>query len=158
MEFDLSLGRRLVSLSNSYRDIFAGLQNIEIPLPAFVTELPARDMIVKSTIVSSRAVDFAPVDATIDLDDPGYARSDVDLMLADLNPGYVTMLDEAAEVIFGTSVGRVRHAAVSLRELSMHVLHHLAPDDEVLIWTRIPTIIMKAGRRGRRAYFTSAGM
>lgn len=65
---DRSLGRRLVSLSDSYRDIFAGLPKIDFPLPDFVTELPARDMIVKSTIVSSRTVDFEPADATIDLE------------------------------------------------------------------------------------------
>jgi len=136
--FDRSLGRRLVSLSDSYRDIFAGLPKIDFALPDFVTELPARDMIVKSTIVSSRAVDFEPRDATIDLDDPAYARSDVDLMLADLDANLVTMLDEAVEVIFSTSTGRVRHASVSLRELATHVLHRLAPDDEILTWSQEP--------------------
>ncbi|MGQ0736334.1 MAG: hypothetical protein ACT4QD_22105 [Acidobacteriota bacterium] len=136
--FDRSLGRRLVGLSDSYRDIFAGMAAIEIPLPDFVTDLPPRDMIVKSAIVKSRTPDFEPAHAQIDLDDPAYARSDVDLMLADLNVGYVTMLDEAAEVIFGTSLGRVRHGSVSLRELSMHVLHDLAPDDEVMTWTQDP--------------------
>jgi hypothetical protein len=59
-------------------------------------------------------------------------------MLADLDPDLVTMLDEAMEVVFGTSTGRVRHASVSLRELAMHVLHRLAPDDEVSAWTRDP--------------------
>ena len=136
--FDRSLGRRLVSLSDSYRDIFAGLAKIDFPLPDFVTELPARDMIVKSTIVSSRTVDFEPADATIDLEDPAYARSDVDLMLADLDADLVTMLDEAMGVVFGTSTGRVRHASVSLRELATHLLHRLAPDDEVHSWTQDP--------------------
>lgn len=135
---DRSLGRRLVSLSDSYRDIFAGLPKVDIPLPDFVTELPPRDMIVKSTIVSSRAVDFQPAHALIDLDHPAYARSDVDPMLANLDAGYVTMLDEAVDVTFGDSIGRVRHAAVSLRELCMHVLHDLAPDDTVRAWSQDP--------------------
>ena len=133
---DRSLGRRLASLSNSYRDIFAGLPKVEFPLPDFMVELPARDLIVKTTIVSSRTINFKPADATIDLRDPAYARSDVDLMLADLDPVLITMLDEAVEVVFGTSGGRVRHASVSLRELSMHVLHQLAPDGEVFAWTQ----------------------
>ena len=135
---DRSLGRRLASLSDSYRDIFAGLPKIEFPLPDFVVKLPAHDLIVKATIVSSRTINFKPDDATIDLEDPAYARSDVDLMLADLDADLVTMLDEAVEVVFGTSVGRVRHATVSLRELSMHVLHRLAPDGEVSAWTQDP--------------------
>ena len=95
---DRSLGRRLASLSNSYRDIFAGLPKVEFPLPDFMVELPARDLIVKTTIVSSRTINFKPADATIDLRDPAYARSDVDLMLADLDPDLITMLDEAVEV------------------------------------------------------------
>ena len=147
---DRSLGRRLASLSDSYRDIFAGLPKIEFPLPNFVVELPARDLIVKTTIVSSRTTDFKPVDATIDLEDPAYARSDVDLMLADLDPDFVTMLDEAVEVVFGSSVGRVRHASVSLRELSMHVLHRLAPDGEVFAWTQDPNHYHE-GRPSRQA-------
>jgi hypothetical protein len=108
-----SLSRRLVSLSDSYRDIFTGLTKIDFALPAYVTELPPRDMVVKSTIVSSRAIAFDPKNATIDLDDPAYARSDVDFMLAELDADLVTMLDEAMEVVFSTSTGRVRHASIS---------------------------------------------
>ena len=137
-EFDRSLGGRLASLSDSYRDIFVGMAAIESPLPDFVVALPPRDMIVKSTIVKSRTTTFEPADAQIALDDPAYGRSDVDLMLADLDVGYVTMLDEAVEVISGTSLGRVRHGSVSLRELCMHVLRHLAPNDKVRAWTQKP--------------------
>jgi hypothetical protein len=32
----------------------------------------------------------------------------------------------------------VRHASVSLRELATHVLHRLAPDDEILAWSEDP--------------------
>lgn len=148
--FNRSLGRRLVSLSDSYRDIFAGLAKIDFALPDFVTDLPTRDMVVKSTIVSSRAVDFDPQDATIDLDDPAYARSDVDLMLADLDADLVTMLDEAMEVAFSTSTGRVRHASVSLRELATHVLHRLASDDEIVAWSQDPNHY-HSGRPTRQA-------
>ncbi len=135
---DLALGRRLVKLSDSYRDIFAGMAALESPLPDFVIDLPPRDMIVKSTIVASRAPDFEPARAEFDLDDPAYARADVDLLLADLNPEYVTMLDEVYETIAGSSIGRVRHALVSLRELVMHVLHDLSPDDQVVTWAKDP--------------------
>ena len=111
---DRSLGRRLVGLSDSYRDIFTGMAALEIALPDFVIDLPAHEMIVKSTIISSRAPDFEPADAEIDLDDPTYARADVDLMLAELNPQYVSVIDEA---FAGQSLGRVRHLLVSLREI-----------------------------------------
>lgn len=133
--FDRSLGRRLVGLSDSYRDIFTGMAAIEFALPNFVTDLPAYDMIVKSTIVSSRTREFEPAEAEIDLDHPAYGRGDVDLMLAELNPEYVTVLDEAYEALAGRSLGRVRHVLVSLRELITHVLHDLSPDAEVIAWS-----------------------
>jgi len=57
-------------------------------------------------------------------------------MLADLNPDYVIILDEAFEAMRGTSIGRVRHVLVSLRELITRVLHDLSPDDEVNTWTK----------------------
>lgn len=135
---DRGLGRRLVGLSDSYRDIFARLPEVEYAVPDFVMELPARDMIVKSIIVSSRATDFEPSEAQIDLDDPAYARSDVDLMLAELNPDYVVVLDEAFEVFSGRSLGRVRHVLVSLRELITHVLHDLSPDNDIRAWSTDP--------------------
>lgn len=137
-DFDLGFARRLASLSDSYRGIFAGLPALEFSVPDFVTDLPPRDLILKTTIVSAREADFEPAESTIDFDDPACGRTDVALMLVELDAGYVVMLDEALEVIFGTTLGRARHAAVSLRELSMHVLHRLAPDDEVRAWSQDP--------------------
>jgi len=138
---DARLERRVLGLGDSYRDLFAGLIDIEGQLaavPDFVTTLPPRDMLVKATIISSYDVDFEPTQTEIDLDDPVYARADVDYMLAKLNPNYVTMLDEAFEAYRGRSVGRVRHVSVSLRELCMHVLHDLSPDTAVEAWTKDP--------------------
>ena len=152
--FDVSLGHRLVGLSDSYRDIFTGMAAIKFALPDFVTDLPPRDMILKSTIVSSRAPDFEPAEAKIDLDDPAYARGDVDLMLADLNPDYVTVLDEAFEALAGKSLGRVRHTLVSLRELITHVLHDLSPDADLIAWSKDPKHFDKGKptRAGRYLY------
>ena len=130
-----SLGRRLVALSDSYRDIFTYLPENDFVVPELVIDLPPRDMIVKSTIVSSRATDFEPSEAKIDLNDPAYARLDVDLMLAELSPDYVALLDEVSEVLSGRSSGRVRHVLVSMRELITRVLHDLSPDDEFRAWS-----------------------
>jgi hypothetical protein len=153
------LGRRLVGLSDSYRDIFARLPEVEYAVPDFVMELPARDMIVKSIIISSRATDFEPSEVQIDLDDPAYARSDVDLMLAELNPDYVVVLDEAFEVFSSRSLGRVRHVLVSLRELITHVLHDLSPDNEIRAWSTDPKYFDKdkPTRAARHLYMNRTG-
>ncbi len=49
---DRGLGRRLAGLSDLYRDIFTHLPDVDYAVPGFVTVLPARDLIVKSIIVS----------------------------------------------------------------------------------------------------------
>ena len=152
-----SLGRRLIALSDSYRDIFTYLPENDFVVPEWVIDLPPRDMIVKSTIVSSRATDFEPSEAQIDLKDPAYARLDVDLMLAELNPDYVALLDEAFEVLSGRSLGRVRHVLVSMRELISRVLHDLSAGTKNSAYgppTR--SISTRASRRGPRGTCTSA--
>jgi hypothetical protein len=136
---DRGLGHRLAGLSDSYRDIFARLPEVESGVTGFVTELPSRDMIVKSTIISSRATHFEPSEAQIDLEEPAYARSDLDPMLMALDPDYVTVLDEVFDAFSRRSLGRKRHVLVSLRELITHVLHHLSPDNELRAWSTDPT-------------------
>ena len=120
---DPFLERRLSGLSTSYAALFSDLAAAPALLPNipdFVVKLPPRDMTVKTEIIASRSVEYDPDRSAIDFHDPAYARSDVDLMLVDLDPGYVTILDEAFEMIAGKTIGRVRHALNSLRELSTH--------------------------------------
>jgi Predicted pPIWI-associating nuclease len=145
--------RRLSGLSTSYAALFSDLAADPALLPNvpdFVVKLPPRDMTVKTEIIASRSVDYDPDQSAIDFTDPAYARSDVDLMLVDLDPRYVTILDEAFETVAGNTIGRVRHALNSLRELSMHVLHHLSPDSDVKKWNSDPKLYAPDGKPHRR--------
>lgn len=150
---DVALEDALVGLSGSYADVFASLERdgkLVTAVPDFVIKLPPRDMVLKTEIVASRSVDYDPDRSTIDFDDPAYARGDVDEMLADLDLGYVSMLDEAFETMASNTIGRARHTCNSIRELCMHVLHHLSPDDEVKRWNADPDLYGKDGRPHRR--------
>jgi hypothetical protein len=57
-------------------------------------------------------------------------------LLSSLDPSLQGLLAGAHEALRGDNPDRVRHVTVSLRELLTHVLHKLAPDDQVLEWAR----------------------
>jgi hypothetical protein len=56
----------------------------------------------------------------------------------------------AGEALRSKNPDRVRHSAVSTRELFTHVLHSLAPDERVSEWNSDPTYYDK-GKPTRRA-------
>ncbi|MDG5768331.1 hypothetical protein QA596_12805, partial [Balneolales bacterium ANBcel1] len=59
-------------------------------------------------------------------------------MLFDLNEGLVDMLEGAEKTINSSNPDKVRHFGTSLRELFTHVLHQLAPNNQVSNWTDDP--------------------
>jgi len=59
-------------------------------------------------------------------------------LLAELDTGLLTPLHGARFSLNAEGPDQVRHFAISLRELFGHVLHMLAPDDEVKAWTQTP--------------------
>jgi len=58
--------------------------------------------------------------------------------LETLRPGIIVMWDGAWQAIRSSNPDKVRHALTSARELLNHVLHALAPDDEVATWSTSP--------------------
>ena len=58
--------------------------------------------------------------------------------LRSLDPAFPDMLKGAKQATESTNVDRCRHFASSHRELCTHLLHRLAPDDEIKEWTNNP--------------------
>jgi hypothetical protein len=74
--------------------------------------------------------------------------------LAELGPGYLAPLQGAIQTARSDNPDRARQTIASLRELSTHILHLLAPDAEVLRWVTKPEHIDKGRptRPGRVEY------
>jgi hypothetical protein len=74
--------------------------------------------------------------------------------LGDLHAGLPTMWVGAREALRSSNPDRIRHAAISTRELITHVLHLLAPDADVREWTKTPEHFHedKPTRRARILY------
>ena len=60
----------------------------------------------------------------------------------------------AIQAYYSENVDKIRHFATSIRELFTHVMHILAPDNEVLAWTNEPSFLHegKPTRKGRLFY------
>jgi len=71
-------------------------------------------------------------------------------LLNKLNPELVVLLQGARLSLTSTNPDRVRHFATSLRELFTHLLHTLAPDHEINLWSTSPKHF-DAGKPTRRA-------
>jgi hypothetical protein len=74
----------------------------------------------------------------------------LDYFLAQLDPNLVTVLHGARQALTSTNPDRIRHFSASFRELLTHVLHMLAPDEEIRTWSTSPQDFAK-GRPTRKA-------
>lgn len=70
-----------------------------------------------------------------------------------LNDGLPKMWIGARQALRSSNPDRCRHAAVSTRELVTHLIHLLAPDDDVRQWTSDPAHYDEKHRPTRRARF-----
>lgn len=73
-----------------------------------------------------------------------------DVLLFAFDQSLQPLLAGAHESLRGDNPDRVRHVTVSLRELFNHVLHRLAPDEQVQEWARDRGLV-DGGRPTRRA-------
>jgi hypothetical protein len=70
--------------------------------------------------------------------------------LREIDPGLPRLLQGARDALSTANPDRTRHITTSMRELFTHVLHHLAPDDDIQAWTT-DTRCYDKGRPTRRA-------
>lgn len=59
-------------------------------------------------------------------------------LLANLDPSLVQLWQGAKQALNSDNPDRVRHFAISVRELMTQVLHLLAPDDQIRAWSNSP--------------------
>lgn len=91
-------------------------------------------------------VKYQNIDEEIALD----TEDSLEILLRELDPGLIRMWRGVSDALSSESEDRVRHFSVSARELFTHIIHKLAPDDEVQEWTDNPNHFDK-NRPTRRA-------
>jgi len=141
-----SLGGTITSYQNLMKDILP----VErfAALPDSVRYFPTIEM-HNASIVAAHIVE----ETIFELQEEIIAPEIAELLgwLESLDASFPNMLRGAEQTICSQNPDHCRHFASSHRELSTHVLHLLAPDNEVRKWTKDPNHYDKDGRPTRRA-------
>ena len=150
-----NLSRSFTELAKPVPGQFSGI----LTLPDEVMKFPSNELFLGADLLHLVSVDRgkeAPAQSleaetqqvreTISLE----ASSALPGLLASLDATLVTMWQGGVLALASDNPDRIRHFVISLRELFTHVLHGLAPDEQVKAWSRTPDHYSD-GRPTRRA-------
>jgi hypothetical protein len=140
-----AIGDRFTTLVDTYGSLIRSFDEREHFMAAFPPIVSAGPPV--EILTSARVLDFLSrplpaegypkVDFESELEDE--IEASVDELLAALNPELQIMWLGAKAALRSVNPDRSRHVAFSLRELVTHVLHALAPNDEIKSWTSDPS-------------------
>lgn len=145
----------------SYYDDVSGSKLGVLEVPAPLTELPAGEFINQAALVVSTSEaevdeEAAEAEREVTTELAVETADHLTSLIADLNPDLPHLLKGAREAYASRHTDYVRHFVTSYRELFTHVLHALAPDDELRKWSTDPNHFDKnrPTRRARLLYIT----
>lgn len=144
-EVDRSLFKsNFQNLSDSYKNLIDSFtdrsQNLfsvspEISRLSAVEYFNATDLIVSVSPKDRDEVEFDEEKADIRENIYLETQDILDYLLSEIDQNFISMRYGAREALESKNPDRVRHFAVSYRELFTKVIHKLAPDNEVKDWT-----------------------
>lgn len=135
------------ALGDEYFALFAGLRTSELgvlEVPPELTELPAVEFVNQAALVVSTSEAEPDEEAeeakkelagTIALE----SSDRLTALVARINPELTHLLNGAREAYASRRADYVRHFVTSYRELFTHILHTIAPDEEIEKWSKDPT-------------------
>ncbi len=155
------------TLADTYGTLMHSLDEREHFMAAFppvVSAAPPIEILTSARVLHflSRPLPdegYPEVDLQIEADLEDEIEASVDELLAALDPALRTIWLGAKEALRSTNPDRRRHVVFSLRELVTHVLHTIAPNDEIGRWTNDPSHFHE-GRptRAARVLFVCRGI
>jgi len=135
----------LVNLSNCYNEtLLSG-----IPTEALFHT--TRDFLADTSFLAVSAMDSEKDRAQVVQNYYEVERKyEVVELLKEVDPGFADMYQGGIDALYSGNADRVRHFSTSFRELFTHVMHRLAPDEEIKEWSSEPSLFQK-GKPTRRA-------
>lgn len=144
----------------SFRQLFdqIGAPDALFSVPPLVIERPPQEAFIHYRLVEAITDRTAEPDRDDDVvvtsteyaDLASEAESELTTGLVVLDTRLVAMWRGAREALRSPNPDRLRQACASQRELVMHVVHLLAPDETVRKWTTSPDDFDESGRPKRR--------
>lgn len=141
-----SLGGTISSYQNLMKDVLP-VERFSV-LPDAVRYYPTIEM-RNTSIITAQLVGEETYQPKEDIIAPDQAE--LLNWLKNLDPSFSNMLLGAEQAIYSKNPDHLRHFASSHRELCTHILHLLAPNDQVKEWTKDPNHFDKEGKPTRKA-------
>lgn len=141
-----SLGGTITSYQNLMKDVLP-VERFSV-LPDSVRYYPTIEM-RNTSIIAAQLVGEDTYQPKEDIITPDQAE--LLNWLKKLDPSFSNMLLGAEQAIYSKNPDHLRHFASSHRELCTHILHLLAPNDQVKEWTKDPNHFDKEGKPTRKA-------
>src|SRR6266487_3071656 len=142
------LGNDILAFSNSYFALSQSLERTVLDLnltsSMLIFELPEVELFNGVDLLEAITVENEESEAISENDEDKQGLRDeistqtaeaLETLLAGLDRNLVLLWQGASQALTSNNVDRNRHFLISLRELFTHVLHQLAPNDEIRAWT-----------------------
>jgi len=143
-----SMQNNFSTFLGSYSELFKAIEISGIPADTYsanlLSEMPSveyfNEVDLLRTITPQAEIDTELSD-TLDstrIDISQDIEESLPSLLAKLDKDFPRMLEGAKDALKSNSVDKVRQFSISLRELFTHVIHKVAPDDEIKAWNKDP--------------------
>lgn len=147
-----------LNFSNSFSMLFKHYDNKSISfytLPSNQTIIPATEFynsafLSKTFSYHDESIEYSREEEHLLKDIKAENEISLDDLLVKIDKNLLKLLYGAREALKSDNIDRIRHFSVSLRELFTHIIHHIAPDSEVMKWSNDPKYYDK-GKLTRRA-------
>jgi len=154
-----SLQDAFLGFAHSYSRLFDSLEkkpSIVVSLPPIISKFPTVEffngvnLVDTITIKTAEDIQFEEEKQQATDEVRKETEDRLETLLMGLNVEFIVLLRGARQSLYSTNPDNIRHFAISLRELFNHVLHRLAPDDEIKAWSKNPEYYDK-GKPTRKA-------
>ena len=144
------LQNTFIDFGKSYSKLFASLSDNPaslISLPPIVSRYSAVEFFNGVRLAEAVTIQSDEFELDFEFEEEihqleKYVQQDTESVLEELlgklNVELMRLLHGARQSLESTNPDKVRHFAISLRELFTHVLHTLSPDDQVKNWSKSP--------------------
>lgn len=156
-EIQSDVRQKVLGFSNSYTQLFKTVEQTDFRAfcnPAVLTYLPSIEFYANTKVIEAISIKESIVfDEEAGLIDEitHEAEDRITICLKKLNPALIRLWEGAKEALSSRNPDGPRHFITSLRELVTHVIHELAPDEDVRTWTTKEEYYDDKNRPTRRA-------
>ena len=148
------------AFSDSYSQLFKSLEDSHLSILSVapvVSTLPPVEFYFGNRFIESITTaerEDSDEDQAVSLEIQTEIKDDIEALLSQFDKSLIKLWQGATQAVTSSNPDAARHYSISLRELLTHIIHRLAPDDQIRSWSDSPELYHdgKLTRRARLLY------